>query len=42
VVIDGVLFSTLELGIAFADPDSAIAHAVSHIDRFGRSYATTG
>jgi hypothetical protein len=36
------LFSTLELGIAFADPDSAIAHAVSHIDRFGRSYATTG
>ena len=42
VVIDGVLFSTLELGIAFADPESAVAHAVSHIDRFGRSYATTG
>jgi hypothetical protein len=42
VVIDGELFNTLELGIAFADADTAIAHAVSHIDRFGRSYATAG
>ena len=42
VVIDGELFSSLELGIAFSDPDTAVAHAISHIDRFGRRYATTG
>ena len=42
VVIDGELFNALELGIAFADPDTAIAHAISHIDRFGRRYATAG
>ena len=42
VVIDGELFNALELGIAFADSDTAIAHAISHIDRFGRTYATAG
>jgi hypothetical protein len=42
VVIDGELFSSLELGIAFSDPDTAVAHAISHIDRFGRRYATAG
>jgi hypothetical protein len=38
VVIDGVLFSTLEVGF---DPDSAIADAITQIDRLklGR-YAT--
>jgi hypothetical protein len=39
VVIDGVLFPVLELGIAWSDPDAAIADARSHIDQFGRRYA---
>jgi len=39
VVIDGVLFSVLELGVAWSDPDAAIADAMSHIDQFGRRYA---
>src|ERR1700753_2425147 len=44
VVIDGELFNALELGIASAcaTADTAIAHAISHIDRFGRSYAAAG
>jgi hypothetical protein len=33
VVIDGVLFSTLEVGFAWSDPDSAIADAKTQIDR---------
>ena len=32
VVIDGVLFATLEVGFAWSDPDAAIADAKSHID----------
>jgi len=39
VVIDGVLFSVLELGVAWSDPDAAIADAKGHIDHFGRRYA---
>jgi hypothetical protein len=37
VVIDGVLFPVLELGFAWSE--SAIADAITHIDRFGRRYA---
>jgi hypothetical protein len=41
VVIDGVLFSALEVGFAWSDPDSAVADAKTQIDRLqlGR-YAT--
>jgi hypothetical protein len=39
VVIDGVLFPVLELGVAWSDPDAAIADAINHIDQFGRRYA---
>jgi hypothetical protein len=39
VVIDGVLFPVLELGVAWSDPDAAIADAKGHIDHFGRRYA---
>ncbi|MBU6459076.1 MAG: hypothetical protein KGQ48_16310 [Bradyrhizobium sp.] len=42
VVIDGVVFPILELGLAWPDPEAAIAHAVSHIDLHGRRYATAG
>jgi hypothetical protein len=38
VVIDGVLFPVLELGVAWSDPDAAIADAKGHIDQFGRRY----
>jgi hypothetical protein len=41
VVIDGVLFSALEVGFAWSDPDSAIADAKTQIDRLKlRRYAT--
>jgi hypothetical protein len=33
VVIDGVLFSTLEVGFAWSDPEAAIADAKTQIDR---------
>ena len=33
VVIDGVLFSALEVGFAWSDPDSAIADAKTQIER---------
>jgi hypothetical protein len=39
VVIDGVLFPTLEVGFAWSDPDGAIADAKAYIDRFRRRYA---
>ena len=42
VVIDGVLFSAVELGFAWPDPDAAIADARSHIDHFGKRYAAAG
>ncbi len=31
VVIDGLVFPVLELGVAWSDPEAAIAHAISHI-----------
>ena len=39
VMIDGVLFSALEVGFAWSDPDSAIADAKIQIERLklGRS-----
>jgi hypothetical protein len=33
VIIDGVLFSTLEVGFAWSDPDAAIADAKMQIER---------
>jgi hypothetical protein len=33
VIIDGVLFSTLEVGFAWTDPDAAIGDAKVQIDR---------
>jgi hypothetical protein len=43
VIIDGVLFSTLEVGFAWSDPDAAIADAKTQIDRLElRRYATAG
>jgi hypothetical protein len=39
VVIDGVLFPTLEVGFAWSDPETAIADAKAHIDRFRRRFA---
>jgi hypothetical protein len=33
LIIDGVVFATLEVGFAWADPDTAIADAKSQIDR---------
>jgi hypothetical protein len=40
VVLDGVLFPTLEVGFAWSDPDAAIADAKAHIDQFRRRYAS--
>jgi hypothetical protein len=40
VVIDGMSFPTLEVGIAWSDPDAAIAHAKAYIDRNSQRYAT--
>jgi hypothetical protein len=43
VIIDGVLFSTLEVGFAWSDPDAAIADAKTQIDRLKlKRYATAG
>ena len=41
VVIDGVLFSALEVGFAWSDPDSAIADAKTQIDRLKLSRYVT-
>jgi hypothetical protein len=41
VIIDGVVFSTLEVGFAWSDPDAAIADAKTQIDYFKlKRYAT--
>jgi len=40
VAIDGVLFSTLEVGFAWPDPDAAIADAKTQIDRLTRRGVT--
>jgi hypothetical protein len=43
VIIDGVLFSTLEVGFAWTDRDAAIADAKAQIDRLKlKRYATSG
>jgi hypothetical protein len=43
VVIDGVLFSTLEVGFAWSEPDAAIADAKGRIDHFNlKQYVTAG
>ncbi len=34
VVIDGISFPKLEIGFAWPDPDLAVLHAKSTIDRF--------
>jgi hypothetical protein len=36
VVIDGELFSTLEIGFAWTNREAAIADAMAHIDRLKR------
>jgi len=36
VIIDGVLFSALEVGFAWSDPDAAVADAKTHIDHLNR------
>jgi hypothetical protein len=38
VVIDGMPFPTLEVGIAWSDPDAAIADAKAYIDRYRPIY----
>jgi hypothetical protein len=41
VIIDGVVFSALEVGFAWSDPDAAVADAKSQIDRLKlKRYAT--
>jgi hypothetical protein len=43
VIIDGVLFSTLEVGFAWSDPDAAIGDAKIQIDRLKLNrYAMAG
>jgi hypothetical protein len=42
VVIDGVLFSALEVGFAWSDPDAAVADAKIQIDHLNRRGATAG
>jgi hypothetical protein len=37
VIIDGVLFSALEVGFAWSSPNAAIADAKTQIDRLKRS-----
>jgi hypothetical protein len=40
VVIDGVLFSALEVGFAWSNPDAAIADAKTQIDRINQRCAS--
>ena len=42
VVIDGVLFSTLEVGFAWSCPETAIADAKAQIDHLSRRGVTAG
>ena len=42
VIIDGVLFSTLEVGFAWSNPDAAVADAKAHIDHLNRRGAGVG
>jgi hypothetical protein len=42
VVIDGIVFSALEIGFAWSDPDAAIADAKTQIDHLKlQRYAAT-
>ena len=42
VVIDGIVFSTLEVGFAWSNPDAAIADAKTQIDHLNlQRYAAT-
>lgn len=40
VVLDGVLFSALEVGFAWSNPDAALADARMQIDLLRQRYAT--
>ena len=40
VVIDGISFPKLEVGFAWPDPDLAILHAKSVVDRFQQRFGT--
>jgi len=42
VIIDGVLFSTLEVGFAWSNPDAAVADAKTRIDHLNRRGAGVG
>jgi hypothetical protein len=42
VIIDGVLFSALEVGFAWSNPDAAAADAKTHIDHLNRRGAGVG
>src|ERR1700730_18563855 len=42
VVIDGVLFSTLEVGFAWSSPDAAVADAKTQIDHLNQRCAALG
>jgi hypothetical protein len=42
VIIDGVLFSSLEVGFAWSDPEAAIADAKTQIDRLKLQRYATG
>src|SRR6267143_6221014 len=42
VIIDGVLFSALEVGFAWSDPDAAVADAKTRIDQLKQRCATVG
>jgi hypothetical protein len=42
VIIDGVLFSALEVGFAWSDPDAAVADAKVQIDHLNRRSDAAG
>jgi hypothetical protein len=42
VIIDGVLFSSLEVGFAWSNPDAAVADAKTQIDRLKLRSAIIG
>jgi hypothetical protein len=42
VVIDGLVFSSLEVGFAWSNPDAAVTDAKSQIDQLKRRCAAVG
>jgi hypothetical protein len=42
VIIDGVVFSSLEVGFALSNPDAAVTDAKSQIDQLKRRCAAVG